>query len=253
MVDIDVTSTPGAARPVKDSSSIPDGTYPADDSAVGTSGRLTPALLMERKNEGAGKSETGKADRAGNSADGERTDVERIDVPEAERGASPSAAEASSTVNEAPVTPEELSTLVNLPTQSRNESVGPPSSAPAALSMAALAPGTATRHDEELVYLVLQEYRAAYERLDAAAAKSVWPTVNDRALRNAFQQLSEQRLSFDSCGVSVRGNSASARCRGQAESLPKVGNRRALVMAGEWVFDLARQDTAWQIVSAKIQ
>lgn len=107
--------------------------------------------------------------------------------------------------------------------------------------------------DERLVSAVLQQYRAAYERLDVGAAQSVWPTVDARALGAAFRQLAGQRVTFDSCGVSVSGSGAqaTARCRGQAEYLPKVGSRRAYVASGEWVFDLAKQDMAWRIVNAE--
>lgn len=106
---------------------------------------------------------------------------------------------------------------------------------------------------EERIQRVLQAYRTAFERLDAAAAASVWPTVDVRALGYAFSQLAEQRLLFESCGISVSGDAASARCRGQAQYLPKVGGRRALVTSGEWVFNLARRETDWQIVAADVK
>jgi hypothetical protein len=107
--------------------------------------------------------------------------------------------------------------------------------------------------DERLVSAVLQQYRAAYERLDVTAAQTIWPTVDARALGAAFRQLAGQRVTFESCGVSVSGSGAqaTARCHGQAEYMPKVGGRRAYVASGEWVFDLAKQDTAWRIVNAE--
>jgi hypothetical protein len=106
--------------------------------------------------------------------------------------------------------------------------------------------------DERLVSSVLQQYRAAYESLDVNATQSIWPTVDARALGAAFRQLAGQRVTFDSCGVRVSGSGsqATARCTGQAEYVPKVGNRRAYVASGEWVFDLAKQDAAWRIVNA---
>lgn len=106
--------------------------------------------------------------------------------------------------------------------------------------------------DEMLVSHVLQQYRVAYEQLDVVAAKHIWPSVDARALGSAFSQLAEQRLTFQSCGVSVSGSGAeaTARCRGRAEYVPKVGSRRARVANAEWVFDLAKQDADWRIVSA---
>jgi hypothetical protein len=100
---------------------------------------------------------------------------------------------------------------------------------------------------------VLQEYRAAYESLDVAAARSIWPSVDHVALAHAFRQLSRQRLTFESCGISVSGASALARCQGSAEYVPKVGGARALLATGEWVFDLAKNEADWKIVSASVR
>lgn len=106
--------------------------------------------------------------------------------------------------------------------------------------------------DERLVGYVLQQYREAYESLDVTAAQTVWPTVDARALGAAFRQLAGQRVTFDSCGVSVSGSGsqATARCTGQAEYVPKVGSRRAYTASGEWVFDLQKENTAWRIINA---
>jgi hypothetical protein len=107
--------------------------------------------------------------------------------------------------------------------------------------------------DEQMVRSVLQQYRTAYEQLDAAAAKSIWPTVDERALGHAFQQLAAQRLTFRSCGISISGTGANARCRGEAEYLPKIGAKRAFTTSGEWVFDLTREQTSWRIINASVQ
>jgi hypothetical protein len=106
--------------------------------------------------------------------------------------------------------------------------------------------------DERLVSFVLQQYRQAYESLDVSAAQNVWPTVDARALGAAFRQLSAQRVTFDSCGVSVSGSGsqATARCTGQAEYMPKVGGRRTFTASGEWVFDLQKENAAWRIINA---
>jgi hypothetical protein len=111
------------------------------------------------------------------------------------------------------------------------------------------------RPNEDLagVREVLQVYRTAYERLDAAAAKTVWPSLDATALNHAFRQLASQRLTFHACGISVSGESALARCRGRAEYVPKVGAHRSLQATGEWVFDLAKRDTSWQIVEARVR
>jgi hypothetical protein len=140
------------------------------------------------------------------------------------------------------------------------ERAAPPAQEDSSAALPSLMPAGALRPlatieppAEEGIQRVLQAYQRAFERLDAAAAKHVWPTVDARALGHAFSQLSEQRLTFDACGISVSGDAASARCRGQAESLPKVGGRRAFVTSGEWVFDLAKRESDWQIVAANVK
>ncbi|MEP6594021.1 MAG: hypothetical protein ABJC51_10030, partial [Acidobacteriota bacterium] len=120
-----------------------------------------------------------------------------------------------------------------LPTTALGLSAGHVAAASTAAASAAMpaSPTTAPDHavalrrDEEIVREVLREYAQAFERLDVQAAKALWPTVDGRALQRAFQQLDGQQLRFASCGVSVSGRDANARCRGDATYRPKVGSR----------------------------
>jgi hypothetical protein len=100
---------------------------------------------------------------------------------------------------------------------------------------------------------VLQQYAAAYERLDVDAAKMVYPSVNDIALRRAFSQLEEQHVSLGACGITVSGSDASARCKGEASYLPRVGPRTLHRASREWTFDLAKADDGWRIVKATVR
>jgi hypothetical protein len=109
------------------------------------------------------------------------------------------------------------------------------------------------RRQEDIVRGVLLDYTRAFERLDVTAAKAIWPSVDDRALRRAFQQLDGQQLRFASCGVSVSGRDANARCRGEATYRPKVGSRVLRLTEREWTFNLARDNDRWQIVNATLQ
>ncbi len=70
---------------------------------------------------------------------------------------------------------------------------------------------------------VLAQYERAYSSLDAKAARSVWPTVNEQALARAFNGLESQRLTLGRCGVVVDGETAHASCAGSASWTPKVG------------------------------
>jgi hypothetical protein len=124
---------------------------------------------------------------------------------------------------------------------------------PARAPMMVTAPRLDSDDDLAGVREALRVYRTAYEQLDVAAAKTVWPSVDAAALNQAFRQLASQRLTFQACGISVSGESASARCRGSAEYVPKVGAHRALQASGEWVFDLAKRETSWEIVGATVR
>jgi hypothetical protein len=106
---------------------------------------------------------------------------------------------------------------------------------------------------QQLVRNLLQQYVTAFELLDVDAAQAVWPTVDEKALRRAFNQLQSQRVTFESCGITIAGSDANARCRGQATYHPRVGSRALHVPAREWTFQLARAKGGWQIVDAKVR
>ena len=132
--------------------------------------------------------------------------------------------------------------------------------APVEIPEKTLAPATSAadrpaelRKQEESVRRVLLDYVRAFERLDVQAAKAIWPSVDARALRRAFQRLDGQQLRFASCGVSVTERDANARCRGEATYRPKVGSRVLRLTQREWTFNLARDNDRWQIVNATLQ
>ena len=108
--------------------------------------------------------------------------------------------------------------------------------------------------DTEVVLAVLREYRRSYERMDVRAAKAVYPSVDDRRLRRAFDDLEEQRVHFASCGVTISssGAGANAWCKGDASFRPKVGSPKHY-QNREWIFSLSRDGDAWQILKATVQ
>ncbi len=97
----------------------------------------------------------------------------------------------------------------------------------------------------------LRRYVDAYGRLDAAAAHAVWPTVDQRALARAFENLESQGIVFEHCDVAVAGDDATAACSGRARYVPKVGSREPLVERRQWTFRLRRADAGWQITRAE--
>jgi hypothetical protein len=103
------------------------------------------------------------------------------------------------------------------------------------------------------VEATLRRYAEAYERLDAAAARAVWPSVDERALARAFDGLESQGLTFDRCEVSVAGAMASAACSGRARYVPKVGSRDPLVEQRRWTFHLRKVESGWQIAETEVK
>jgi len=98
---------------------------------------------------------------------------------------------------------------------------------------------------------VLQRYVTAYNRLDASAARAVWPGVDKGALERAFSELTAQTLSFDGCKVSVDEDAGAATCTGQLRWVPRVGGQDARRERRTWRFDLTRNGDDWIITRAE--
>jgi hypothetical protein len=110
------------------------------------------------------------------------------------------------------------------------------------------------QQEKDVVLAVLREYSRAYERMDVRATKAVYPSVDDRRLRRAFDDLQEQRFRFADCGVAISssGAGANAWCKGDATFRPKVGSLQHYPNS-EWNFSLAREGGGWQILKATMQ
>jgi len=107
--------------------------------------------------------------------------------------------------------------------------------------------------DEESIREVLREYEQAVGRKDSMAAKAVWPSLDERALARAFNDLQSHSLTLEDCGVTVAESAARARCQGVATYLPKVGRRKAISASHEWTFSLTKTGADWRIASAAIR
>jgi hypothetical protein len=154
-----------------------------------------------------------------------------------------------------PVTPRAATRVT--PPPLRGTPVPPPARPEAPLSAeprsagAAPAPSTSLRSPlieaDSAIRDVLGRYRTAFNVLDARAASDVWPTLDQRMLNRAFDQLAEQNVSFDQCAIDVRGVLAEARCTGTIRFVPKIGNQSAQVEPRRWNFTLRRAYTGWVI------
>jgi hypothetical protein len=103
--------------------------------------------------------------------------------------------------------------------------------------------------DTGAIQTVLSRYRTAFRDLDAGAAQVVWPGVDAKALRRAFERLERQDLSFNSCQIAVKEILAVASCDGTATYVPRVGNRGRHDERLQWEFKLRKLDDAWVIDS----
>lgn len=128
-----------------------------------------------------------------------------------------------------------------------------PPIAPPQVRSTALPAAASVVDDEVLVKAVLQRYLTAYGRLDARAARAVYPAVNEAALVRAFDGLESQSLTFDSCDLQLRGEVASAICRGSARYVPKVGSREPRVESRLWSFTLRKNGIEWTIDRARAE
>jgi SnoaL-like domain len=103
--------------------------------------------------------------------------------------------------------------------------------------------------EASIVRSVLTRYERAYSSLDARAASAVWPGVDRTALERAFDGLASQRVSLQSCDVTVHGAAARALCSGTAMWVPKVGGGTRTA-ARRWDFELRKRDGDWEIERA---
>ena len=110
-----------------------------------------------------------------------------------------------------------------------------------------------TREEESArIRSLLSRYETAYNRLDAKAASSVWPSVNQVALGRAFNGLISQRVSLGLCDITVIGDIAGASCAGKARWEPKVGG--GLQTADRyWKFNLRKTDEGWRIQEIQVR
>jgi hypothetical protein len=123
-----------------------------------------------------------------------------------------------------------------------------PSSAATAPSVSA--PSSPVRDDRVAVRAALSRYESAYNRLDVDAVRTVWPSLDQRALARAFDNLSAQRVALQNCNVDVDGTIARASCSGNASWTPKVGGGERSA-ARNWTFDLRESNGAWRITQVR--
>jgi hypothetical protein len=114
-------------------------------------------------------------------------------------------------------------------------------------------PASVSREDESAqIRTLLSRYETAYNRLDAAAATTVWPGVDRAALDRAFRGLISQRVSLGLCDITVVGDVGGASCAGKARWEPRVGG--GLQTADRyWTFNLRKGNEGWRIEQIRVR
>ncbi len=97
------------------------------------------------------------------------------------------------------------------------------------------------------VQSVLHRFQRAYTDLNAGVVKAVWPSVDEKTLRRAFDQLEQQEAVFDGCRIDVTGVRAVAACDGYSRYVPKVGSKTPQIVSRHWRFTLEKPGSEWTI------
>jgi hypothetical protein len=105
--------------------------------------------------------------------------------------------------------------------------------------------------EEQRIHAALKQYKSAYDRLDANAARAVWPTLDTRALARAFGGLKMQEVEFAKCDLAIESIEATAVCGGSATYVPRVGSQQRHTESREWTFRFKKVDRDWMIVKAE--
>jgi hypothetical protein len=145
--------------------------------------------------------------------------------------------------------PMQVGSLGTAPVVARR-TIEPPAERPEA-AVAAIAVEPRPADPTPAIREVIRRYEAAYERLDASAAKEIWPSLDERALARAFAGLASQTLKLEPCSIDVTGSSAVASCHGFATYVGRVGNKMNQVQRRDWKFVLHKASDDWQIRSVR--
>jgi hypothetical protein len=108
-------------------------------------------------------------------------------------------------------------------------------------------------YERAAVRALVDRYRFAYERLDARAAKRVWPGVDQRALEHTFSSVERQTVNFEACDIDITNTLGRASCRGSTTYTPRVGERDERTEDQNWTFSLYKAGGDWRISSVRTQ
>ena len=150
-------------------------------------------------------------------------------------------------------TPLGVEPLAAAPIESRPSALASPApSRPPVTEQKSNSPARPERRVEaastQYIQRLLNRYRDAFSTLDVTAVRAIWPSVDTRALRMAFDRLAEHNLDYSGCKISMGDARAEAVCSGIAQSLG-VGERTTRTTTRRWQFVLTRSADRWLIAS----
>jgi hypothetical protein len=137
--------------------------------------------------------------------------------------------------------PERLPAAAASPVASGEDSARKPE-----IDTIAVAPPAPTELAREEINAVLDQFQAAYTRLDAAFVQAIWPSVDRPRLERAFRNLASQDLEFGECRLDLVSATAAATCTGAVSYVTRVGSRRAHDTR-TWTFTLRKAPEGWRI------
>ena len=105
--------------------------------------------------------------------------------------------------------------------------------------------------EETEVRRILERLRGAYERLDARAARQVWPSLDEPRLARAFSTLKSQELDFEECRIDLASTRGVALCRGRATYVGRFGKREPETQNRRWTFQVRKTGDSWAIDSVR--
>ena len=137
----------------------------------------------------------------------------------------------------------------SLPPATMPPATTPPHTVPATLPPATLPPATVPAAQSEAVARqgirgVLDEYRAAFETRNVDALKAVQPGVDYQAMKQVFSTVTGYTVRLDVKEVTVKGDTATARCVVTYSPVPKPAGK---IQPVPTIFHLRKTGELWLI------
>ena len=107
--------------------------------------------------------------------------------------------------------------------------------------------------DLEAIVRTLTNYADALTQMDVRSAAQSWPSVDERALTQAFKTLESNRVMLTPCAIEVGADDGVvATCGAKVEYVPKIGRRTPRLASQQWRFTMNKISDEWKIQTARV-